>query len=52
MERALGAGAVGGQSAIVADLTGWKKQKNRQGHGQEHVNHVTQPWNTRAIVGP
>lgn len=30
VERALGAGAVGGQGAVVADLTGWKKQENRQ----------------------
>lgn len=33
VERALGAGAVGGQGAVVADLTGWRKQENRQGVG-------------------
>lgn len=33
VERALGAGAVGGQSAVVADLTGWRKQRNRQRFG-------------------
>lgn len=37
VERALGAGAVGGQSAIVADLTGWKKQKNRQASRLETI---------------
>lgn len=27
MQRTLGAGAVGGQGAIVADLTGWREEK-------------------------
>lgn len=35
MERALGAGAVGGQSAVVADLTGWRKQRNSAETGLE-----------------
>lgn len=30
VQRALGAGAVAGQGAVVADLTGWREQRDRQ----------------------
>lgn len=35
VERTLGAGAVGGQGAVVADLTGWGEQRHRQWSGEK-----------------
>lgn len=39
VQRTLGAGAVGGQGTVVADLTGWREgEKKRQREGRLGVN--------------
>lgn len=38
MQRTLGAGAVGGQGAVVADLTGWREGTKETKGGRLGVN--------------